>query len=109
MLSTLITVMAIAPLVGPSLGGQVLLLAGWRAVLGDRAWVCTGDEAIEAGWFGERVDDAVRPRIGDVVVAARGASGVLRRTAEPIESAMVGQHGSVTEAEQRIPLLLAQR
>ncbi|MBX7434502.1 alkaline phosphatase family protein [Mycobacterium sp. Y57] len=85
------------------------VLAGWRAVLGDRAWVCTGDEAIEAGWFGERVDDAVRPRIGDVVVAARGASGVLRRTAEPIESAMVGQHGSVTEAEQRIPLLLAQR
>ncbi|EGD57849.1 major facilitator superfamily permease [Novosphingobium nitrogenifigens DSM 19370] len=32
MLSTLITVMAIAPLVGPFLGGQVLALAGWRAI-----------------------------------------------------------------------------
>ena len=38
MLSTLITVMAIAPLVGPSLGGQVLLLAGWRAIF----WVLVG-------------------------------------------------------------------
>ncbi|MBB3957026.1 multidrug effflux MFS transporter [Novosphingobium sediminicola] len=32
MLSTLITVMAIAPLVGPLLGGQILLWAGWRAI-----------------------------------------------------------------------------
>lgn len=32
MLSTLITVMAIAPLVGPVLGGQILELAGWRAI-----------------------------------------------------------------------------
>jgi DHA1 family bicyclomycin/chloramphenicol resistance-like MFS transporter len=32
MLSTLITVMAVAPLIGPSLGGQVLLFAGWRAI-----------------------------------------------------------------------------
>ncbi len=32
MLSTLITVMAIAPLLGPVVGGQVLILAGWRAI-----------------------------------------------------------------------------
>lgn len=32
MLSTLITVMAVAPLVGPILGGQILALAGWRAI-----------------------------------------------------------------------------
>ncbi len=32
MMSTLITVMAIAPLVGPLLGGQVLAAAGWRAI-----------------------------------------------------------------------------
>ena len=37
---------------------------------GPRAWVATRDEAIAAGWFGD-VDDAVRPRIGDVLVAAR--------------------------------------
>jgi DHA1 family bicyclomycin/chloramphenicol resistance-like MFS transporter len=32
MLSTLITVMAIAPLLGPVVGGQILSLAGWRSI-----------------------------------------------------------------------------
>jgi len=32
MMSTLITIMAIAPLLGPIIGGQVLVLAGWRAI-----------------------------------------------------------------------------
>jgi DHA1 family bicyclomycin/chloramphenicol resistance-like MFS transporter len=32
MLSTLMTVMAIAPLLGPLVGGQILILSGWRAI-----------------------------------------------------------------------------
>jgi hypothetical protein len=67
------------------------------------------EEAVAAGWFGERVTDDARSRIGDIVVAARGTSGVLRRTVEPVESSLVGQHGSLTSAEQRVPLLLAHR
>lgn len=85
------------------------VLATWRATLGDSAWVVSRDEAIAAGWFGERVTDENRPRIGDVVAAARGSAGLLRRTTEPIESSLVGQHGSLTTAEQTIPLLLAHR
>lgn len=38
MLSTLMTVMAIAPLLGPSLGGQIAALAGWRAIF----WTLVG-------------------------------------------------------------------
>lgn len=38
MLSTLISIMMIAPLVGPLLGGQILRHAGWRDVF----WVITG-------------------------------------------------------------------
>lgn len=38
MLSTLITVMALAPLVAPLVGGQVLLFAGWRAIF----WTLVG-------------------------------------------------------------------
>lgn len=38
MLSTLITVMAVAPLVGPLIGGQILLLAGWRPIF----WALVG-------------------------------------------------------------------
>lgn len=79
----------------------------WRSVLGERCWVAARDEAVEAGWFGPVVTDAVRPRIGDVVVAARGRSGVLRRQAEPLESSLRGQHGSLTTAEQTVPLVLA--
>lgn len=79
----------------------------WREVLGDRAWVVTRDESIAAGWFGPRVADAVRPRIGDVVAAARDSLVMVRRRVEPIESGLRGHHGSLTTAEQRIPLLLA--
>jgi hypothetical protein len=85
-------------------GAVADVVAAWRAELGDRAWVVTRDEAIDAGWFGERVADHVRPRIGDVVAAARGSAAIVRRTVEPIESALIGQHGSLTTAEQRIPL-----
>src|SRR3954467_10071017 len=38
MLSTLMTVMAIAPLLGPVLGGQILAFAGWRAIF----WTLVG-------------------------------------------------------------------
>jgi hypothetical protein len=88
-------------------GAADAVLAAWRETLGGHAWVVSRDEAIEAGWFGERVDDKVRPRIGDVVAAARGSAAMVRRTVEPIESSLIGQHGSLTTAEQLIPLLIA--
>jgi predicted AlkP superfamily pyrophosphatase or phosphodiesterase len=88
-------------------GAADAVLAAWRETLGERAWVVSRQEAIAAGWFGERVSDDVRPRIGDVVVAARGSAAVVRRTVEPLESSLVGHHGSLTPAEQRVPLLLA--
>jgi predicted AlkP superfamily pyrophosphatase or phosphodiesterase len=88
-------------------GAASAVLATWRETLGDRAWVTTRDEAIEAGWFGAQVADDMRQRIGDIVVAARDSVALVRRTAEPMESALRGQHGSLTDAEQRVPLLLA--
>lgn len=90
-------------------GAQSEVLAAWRETLGERAWVASREEAVTAGWFGPSVTDRVRPRIGDVVVAARGGFGMLRRTAEPGESAMVGQHGSHTRQERLVPLLVAHR
>jgi hypothetical protein len=83
------------------------VLAAWSATLTDRAWVVPRDEAIAAGWFGARVTEDVRPRIGDVVAAASGSAAMVRRTVEPLESALIGHHGSLTTAEQRVPLLLA--
>ncbi|MBJ7339141.1 nucleotide pyrophosphatase/phosphodiesterase family protein [Mycolicibacterium sp.] len=83
------------------------VLAAWRGTLGARAWVVSRDEAIAAGWFGDRIADGVHGRIGDVVAAGRGTTVMVRRTVEPIESALLGHHGSLTTAEQRVPLLLA--
>jgi predicted AlkP superfamily pyrophosphatase or phosphodiesterase len=88
-------------------GAEESVLAAWRETLAQRAWVVSRDEAISAGWFGDRIGDDVRFRIGDVVAAARGSAGVMRRTVEPLMSSLIGQHGSLTTAEQQVPLLLA--
>jgi hypothetical protein len=79
----------------------------WRGVLGDHALVLRRDEAIEAGLFGLRVADYVRPRIGDVVVAAQGTLAVVRSTVEQRSSRYSGHHGSLTIEEQLVPLLVA--
>jgi hypothetical protein len=80
------------------------VIASWRGVLGERAWVLARDEAIGDGWFGP-VDELFRPRIGDVVVAPTGPYAVVARKAEPRESALVGLHGSITQSDQLVPLL----
>jgi hypothetical protein len=85
-------------------GAAADVLAAWRAVLADRAWLLTRDEAIDAGWFGP-VDSRVAARIGDVIAAVRGRFAVVATQIEPRESALVGMHGSLTPAEQRVPLL----
>jgi hypothetical protein len=90
-------------------GAADSVLAAWRETLAQRAWVVSRDEAISAGWFGDRIGDDVRFRIGDVVAAARGSAGIMRRTVESLLSSLIGQHGSLTRAEQEVPLLLAHR
>jgi len=85
-------------------GAAADVLAAWREVLGDRAWVMSRDEAIKDGWFGP-VDPAFADRIGDVVAAAAGNTAIIASRAEPKESALVGMHGSLTHAEQLVPML----
>jgi hypothetical protein len=80
--------------------------ATWREELGDRALVLRRDEALAQGWFGD-LDPAVRPRIGDVVVACRGDFAVLSTGTFPYEARLVGLHGSLTPAEMLIPVLVA--
>ena len=81
----------------------------WEELLGDRAWILRSDEAIAAGWFGPRVAERVRPRIGDLVVAAQGTLAMTRGRAEARLSRFVGQHGSLTPPEQLVPLLVFQK
>ncbi len=86
----------------PGAAGDVL--ATWREVLGHRAWVVSRDEAIAEGWFGP-VAPHLAPRIGDVVAAPAGPFAVVATKADPRESELIGMHGSLTPADQLIPLL----
>ena len=85
-------------------GAAADVLASWREVIGPRAWVASRDEAIADGWFGPVRDEFV-PRIGDVVAAPAGPWAIVATRAEARESALIGMHGSLTPADQLVPLL----
>jgi hypothetical protein len=87
-------------------GAAVDVLAAWQEVLGNAAWTVPREQAVDEGWFGP-LSPAFADRIGDVVAAARDSAGVVRSKAEPFISTMPGQHGSLTSAEQLVPLLVA--
>ena len=81
------------------------VVAAWRSVLGDRADVLTRDEAVLRGWWGD-LQPAVRPRVGDVLVACRDDAAVMSTTHFGYEATLVGLHGSLTPAEMLIPMLV---
>jgi hypothetical protein len=86
--------------------GAVSSVAGcWAEVLGDRAEVLTREAAIARGWFGP-VTEAVLPRLGDVVVAARGDVAMFSSKDFGYEMSLVGLHGSLTPDEMLIPILV---
>jgi hypothetical protein len=92
---------------GSSQGDVERLARLWHESEDDRAWVATRDEAIAAGWFGpDGVDDAMLPRIGRILVAAR-AQVVYFDTRSTDESTwtMIGQHGSFSPDEVKVPLI----
>lgn len=78
----------------------------WAAAEGDRAWVATRAEAIESGVFGD-VAPEVAERLGDVIIAARKRVAYYTSTDDPRAREMVGQHGSFSEDERGVPLVLA--
>jgi hypothetical protein len=87
-------------------GARDDVLAAWREVLGEAAWVVPREEAVAEGWFGP-VPEAHLARVGDVVVACHDRYAVLAPRTEPgFVSKLVAYHGSYTEIEMRIPLLV---
>jgi hypothetical protein len=80
----------------------------WREALEDIAIVRSREEAIYEGWFGspEMVAADLAPRIGDVVAALLDDWAVIATRREKLESRLFGMHGSLSAAEQQIPLLV---
>jgi hypothetical protein len=84
-------------------GADPAAVAGaWASAIGGAATVVTRAEAVQRGWFGP-VDPAVLPRIGDVLVAARGGVALYDSRNERGRG-MVGQHGSWEDDERLVPV-----
>lgn len=78
--------------------------AAAQAAFGDVAWVRTYEEIVDAGWLGGEPTPEVRDRLGDVVLAPFAPTAFL----DPVdtgEQRLVCRHGSLTDAEMRVPLL----
>ncbi|MDO5626763.1 MAG: alkaline phosphatase family protein [Mobilicoccus sp.] len=85
-------------------GAATDVLATWRARLGERAWIAARSEA--ESWFGG-VEDRVRDRVGDIVVAMRGTEAIVdSRTQRQEMRSLIGLHGSLTPEELAIPFLV---
>ena len=87
-------------------GATADVLEAWRTLAEHAAWVGTREEAIESGWYG-RVDRAFADRIGDVVLVCQDDWALMTPTFDPPSvSKLVAMHGSMTEAEMAIPLIV---
>jgi hypothetical protein len=70
------------------------------------AWVLRREQLLDEGWLGPDPVPAAYRRVGDVVLAARGAVGFVDPTL-PYEAELVSAHGSATPAEMEVPLVAA--
>lgn len=74
---------------------------------GDTGWIRTRDETIDEGWWGCRVTDAARHRLGDVALVAREPVS-YHDEADTGPFHLIGRHGSLTAAEMYVPLLVGE-
>jgi hypothetical protein len=86
-------------------GAEADVIATYRERLGDKALVLSREEAVARGWFGP-VEDRVTSRLGDVMVATLAPVALVASRRYPHEAGLVGLHGSLTDDEMMIPLLV---
>ncbi len=82
------------------------LLAAARDALGERAWVWSRAELLDAGILGTGATGTIPGRIGDVIIAARDAIAITD-PALPTETKLRSGHGSLTPDEMLVPLVAA--
>jgi hypothetical protein len=87
--------------------GAVLDIADrWTGGLAGNARIATREQALDEHWFGSTPPIAtIRQRIGDLIAVAEGDTVLVCPADEPLESAMIGHHGSWTDDEQAVPLI----
>ncbi len=74
--------------------------------IGSRGFVVTWHELADAGYVTEPIEKD--RRVPNLVILARGSTTLYdRRTCKPRSLKMLGHHGSISDAEMRVPLLRA--
>ena len=84
--------------------GRAASLLEACSMYADVAWVVTGDQVIDEKWFGPRMSDEVKRRLGDVALVAHQPVSFE----EPLDGGafpLVCRHGSLTADEMLVPLL----
>jgi hypothetical protein len=84
--------------------GRAAALVDACSMYADVAWVATADQIIDEMWFGPRMSDEVKRRLGDVALVAHQPVSFE----EPLDSGafpLVCRHGSLTADEMLVPLL----
>jgi hypothetical protein len=88
-------------------GRAAEVAARWRETLGESALVLERDDALARGLLGPNARPEAVAAAGDVLVAMRGRATVVdSRTQTAASLALLGVHGSLTEREMRVPLLV---
>ncbi|MFM1983620.1 MAG: hypothetical protein RL723_55 [Actinomycetota bacterium] len=83
-------------------GDQKLIIQDF---LGKSAYVAEADELVAAGWFGE-VDKFARDRMPDLFLISIAEIALYHRNYAKTKSLqMIGQHGSISTDELKVPLL----
>ncbi len=77
-----------------------------QAELGEDVWVVSWPELVDSGYVKpSATSDHRYPSV--VILAKRNVTLYDRRTCKPRSLLMIGHHGSITDAEMRVPLLRA--
>jgi predicted AlkP superfamily pyrophosphatase or phosphodiesterase len=87
-------------------GRHGALLDAARDALADQAWVRSKGELIDEEWFGPTVTASASKRLGDVALVAKG-NVAFEDPADTGPYHLIGRHGSLTEAEVLVPLLVS--
>ena len=80
------------------------LWAAAREHHSDVAWVMRRDELIDGGWFGKRVTDAARRRLGDIALIPHAPTS-FDDSGDTGPFPLVCRHGALTDEELDVPLL----
>lgn len=87
-------------------GAAAAVAQVWTERLGERCLVMTREQAVDEGWFGS-VSTTVSGRIGDVLATMRGSFAVVHSgRMRPQVVRLLGLHGSTSDAELAVPVVV---